>query len=304
MSETERPHHAPVIEARGLSKTFRDFWGRPKIRAVNGVDFSVSAGEVFGLLGPNGSGKSTTIKMILGLLRPTSGAVRVFGRDPGDVSTRSKLGYMPEESALYRHLTPREILSSFAQLAGVPPAERAEHVNTLLRLVNLQDAADRLVGEFSKGMARRVVLAQALLADPDLLLLDEPTSGLDPLGCRQVKNLIRDLANRGKTVLLCSHRLADMQDVCGRVMILAGGEVCIEGAVADLLCRPERCRITVPRLSDEALRQLVEAVRRIAAAEPEVDRPMRTLEDLFLEVIERRLVAGDANSPPKGSQVP
>ena len=177
----------PVLEASGLRKVFRDFWGRPRTVAVDGVSLRAAPGEVVGLLGPNGSGKSTTIKMLLGLLRPSGGSVRLFGRDPREPDARARAGYLPELSNLHRFLTPRETLAYYAGLFDLPAAVRRRRIGELLERVGLAGRdADRPVGEFSKGMARRVGLAQALLNDPALVVLDEPTSGLDPIGRREV----------------------------------------------------------------------------------------------------------------------
>ena len=171
-----------VIRAVGLTKTFKDFWGRPKARAVDNVDFEVRRGEVFGLLGPNGSGKSTTIKMLLGLLYPTKGQVTVFGESPRDVKTKARIGYLPEESYLYRYLSPGETLDFFGNLFALDAGDRQKRTEQLIEMVGLGNARTRTVGEFSKGMQRRIGLAQALINDPDLVILDEPTAGLDPIG--------------------------------------------------------------------------------------------------------------------------
>ena len=226
MSEAKNDY---VVEAVGLTKIFKDFWNREKARAVNGIDFTVKKGQVFGLLGPNGSGKSTTVKMILGLLYPTRGVLKVFGEDPQNVEIKSRIGYLPEETYLYRYLTAMETLDFYGALFGLSPKMRRERSEQLLNMVGLAHAFNRRVGEFSKGMARRIGLAQALVNDPDLVILDEPTSGLDPIGCREVKDVIRLLASRGKTVILCSHLLADVQDVCDDMLVLYGGKVRANG---------------------------------------------------------------------------
>src|ERR1051325_1045196 len=179
-----------VVAVRGLTKICKDFWGRAEARAVDGVDFEVRRGEVFGLLGPNGSGKSTTIKMLLGLLHPTKGVIEVFGRSPRDVKTKARIGYLPEESYLYRYLDSRETLEFFGNLFTLPKEERARRSDQLLDMVGLAGARTRAVGEFSKGMQRRIGLAQALINDPDLVILDRKSTGLDPLGCREGKDLI------------------------------------------------------------------------------------------------------------------
>lgn len=226
-----------IVEIKGLSKTFRDFWLRPVTEAVRGVDITVEKGDVFGLLGPNGSGKSTTIKMLLGLLRPSAGEIRLFGLPPQDRRARARLGYLPELSYLHPFLTARETVLYYAGLSRMPRAEAKTRTAELLATVGLSGSEDRPVGGFSKGMARRVAFAAALVARPELLVLDEPTSGLDPIGTREVKNLVRSLADNGMTVLITSHQLFDMQDICSRVAILSHGRVVGGGRIADIVSR-------------------------------------------------------------------
>ena len=223
-----------VIELKDVRKTFRDFWLRPTVAAVDGLSLEVRRGEVFGLLGPNGSGKSTTIKMILGLLDPTGGAVRLFGKSPRSVEARSRLGYLPELSYLHPFLTAKETLMYYAGLCGLTRKVAVERTRPLLAMVGLTDAAKRPVGGFSKGMARRVALAAALIGKPELLVLDEPTSGLDPVSTKEVKTLVKALAVGGMTVLMTSHLLADAEDICDRVMILNHGKSVAEGRVDEL----------------------------------------------------------------------
>jgi ABC-2 type transport system ATP-binding protein len=277
----------PVIEAVGLQKVFRDFWRRPKVKAVNDVSFTVQRGEVFGLLGPNGSGKSTTLKMILGLLYPTRGQLRVLGRSPRDVKTKARIGYLPEDSYCYPYLTSQETLAFYGMLFDLPAGERRKRTEQLLDMIGLRHARRRQVGEFSKGMARRIGLAQALINDPDLVILDEPTSGLDPIGCRQVKDLIKALAARGKTVLLSSHLLADVEDVCDRVLILYNGRVQALGPIHELLEQKSQYRLTMPELSPDALQRIVAAVRAELGTEPSLEHPRRDLEQFFLEIVEK-----------------
>ena len=223
-----------IVRLAGVSKTFRDFWLRPTVKAVDGLDLEVRRGEVFGLLGPNGSGKSTTIKMILGLLSPSAGSVSLFGLPPRSKAARARIGYLPELSYLHPFLTAAETLKYYAGLCGLPRAETAKRVKQLLEMVKLTDVAHRPVGGFSKGMARRVALASALVGKPELLILDEPTSGLDPVSTKEVKTLVKALAKSGMTVLTTSHLLADSQDICDRVMILNHGRCAAEGKVAEL----------------------------------------------------------------------
>ena len=223
-----------VIELVEVRKVFRDFWLRPTVAAVDGLSLRIGRGEVFGLLGPNGSGKSTTIKMILGLLGPSAGKVSLFGCSPRSVAARRRLGYLPELSYLHPFLTARETLMYYAGLCGLGRKIAAERTRQLLEMVGLSDVAGRPVGGFSKGMARRVALASALIGKPELLVLDEPTSGLDPVSTKEVKTLIKALKAGGMTILMTSHLLADAEDVCDRVAILNHGKSVAEGRVAEL----------------------------------------------------------------------
>ena len=223
-----------MLEVVDLRKTFRDFWGRPTTEAVKGISFSVQPGEVFGLLGPNGSGKSTTIRMILGLLKKDAGKLLVMGEKPGARAALSKIGYLPEITYLHPFLTPRETLMYYGQLFGLSQKVLKERIEDLLALVGLSKVAHRRVGAFSKGMARRVGLAQALINAPSLLVLDEPTSGLDPIGTREVKDLILALRARGIAVLMSSHLLADVQACADRVLILHQGVALAQGNVSEI----------------------------------------------------------------------
>lgn len=277
----------PAIKAENLGKVFRDFWRRAKVRAVNRFECRVSPGEIFGLLGPNGSGKTTVIKMILGLLNPTEGSLQVLGCHPRDVRSKARIGYLPEESNLYPFLTAQETLLFYGQLFGLAKRERTRRTYELLNMAGLDHARNRPVGEFSKGMTRRIGLAQALINDPDLVVLDEPTSGLDPVGCRQVKDLIRTLARRGKSILLSSHLLADVEDICDRVAILCNGNVIVQGRVADLLEQRDSVRVTFRSASPDTLNKILSMLRRETGTEPTVDHPVRKLEQFFLETISR-----------------
>lgn len=277
-----------VISAQGLTKVFKDFWGRPKARAVEGIDFDVKRGEVFGLLGPNGSGKSTTVKMLLGLLYPSGGRISLFGHSPRHVQTKSRIGYLPEESYLYRYLNSEETVDFFGSLFHIDSKERRVRAEQLIEMVGLENARRRHVGEFSKGMQRRIGLAQALINDPDLIVLDEPTSGLDPIGCREIKDLILTLAERGKTVILSSHLLADVEDVCDRAMILYGGRVQAIGTMKELLSDRNATRITSPALSRETMDHVLKLIREdTQSQEVHVDNPTQNLENLFLNIVEQ-----------------
>ena len=281
-----REQARPIVEAIGLTKDFSDFWMRSKARAVDGIDFEIREREIFGLLGPNGSGKSTTIKMILGLLRRSRGKLSVFGRDPGDVSVKSRIGYLPEESYLYRFLNPRETLEYYAKLFGQRRSMRRERVDELLEMVGLQHVAHRAVGEFSKGMARRLGLAQALINDPEFLILDEPTSGLDPVGTHQVKELLIELGRRGKTILLSSHLLADVEDVCTRMVILYGGRIRAQGTAGDLLSDTDHTVIRLPKVRAATISHIDELVRREEGVAVESVQPARQrLEEFFMGLV-------------------
>ncbi len=294
-----------VVSVRGLTKVFKDFWNRPKARAVDNVDFEVRRGEVFGLLGPNGSGKSTTVKLLLGLLNPTKGHIEVFGHSPRHVQTKSRIGYLPEESYLYRYLNSRETLDFFGNLFQLAKGERKNRTEQLLEMVGLSQVHTRAVGEFSKGMQRRIGLAQALINDPDLVILDEPTAGLDPIGCREVKDLIIALARRGKTVILSSHLLSDVEDVCNRVLIYYGGKIQAEGTLQELLAKPDTLRITTPVLPRETLEKVLEIIRRdISTGEVRVDNPTQNLESYFLDVVEKaKRAAQETSGAQSGARV-
>lgn len=294
-----------VVSVRGLTKVFKDFWNRPKARAVDDVDFDVRRGEVFGLLGPNGSGKSTTVKMLLGLLYPTKGHIEVFGHSPRHVATKSRIGYLPEESYLYRYLNSRETLDFFGNLFHLDKKERINRAEQLLEMVGLSQTRTRAVGEFSKGMQRRIGLAQALINDPDLVILDEPTSGLDPIGCREIKDLILALARRGKTVILSSHLLSDVEDVCDRVVIYYGGKVQALGTLKELLTKPDTLRITTPVLPRATMERVLEIIRKdISTGEVRVDNPTQNLESYFLEVVEKaKQAAAQTSGAQSGARV-
>ena len=274
-----------VVQTRALSKVYRDFWGRQKVRALKALDLEVHRGEVFGLLGPNGSGKTTTIKLILGLLFPTSGEAVVLGKSATDVQKNERIGYLPEESYLYRFLNAEETLDFYARLFDMSAETRQERVDGLIKQVGLDTARKRQLQEYSKGMTRRIGLAQALINNPDLILLDEPTSGLDPIGTREMKDMILRLRDEGKTVVMCSHLLADVQDVCDRIAILHQGELKELGRVDSLLKVADVTQIRARGLSGDCQNELRDVIARHHGELLQMDNPTTTLEELFLSIV-------------------
>ena len=274
-----------IIETRNLSKVYRDFWGRQKVRALKALDLEVRRGEIFGLLGPNGSGKTTTIKLLLGLLFPTTGQALVFGKDATEVTKNERIGYLPEESYLYRFLNAEETLDFYGRLFDIPRAKRRQRVADLIEMVGLEWARKRQLKEYSKGMVRRIGLAQALINDPELIVLDEPTTGLDPIGVRDMKDWILKLRDQGKTVLMCSHLLADVQDVCDRIAILYQGELKELGRVDALLKVGDETEIRTTNLSPAAQAEVRKVIESNGAKVLTVGNPTSTLEELFLKII-------------------
>ncbi|MBL9124361.1 MAG: ABC transporter ATP-binding protein [Planctomycetaceae bacterium] len=274
-----------VVETRNLSKVYRDFWGRQKVRALKALDLEVRRGEIFGLLGPNGSGKTTTMKLLLGLLFPTGGEALVFGKPATDVRKNERIGYLPEESYLYRFLNAEETLDFYGRLFDMPAATRRERTKQLIDMVGLSNAKRRPLREYSKGMTRRIGLAQALINDPELIMLDEPTSGLDPIGTREIKDLILKLREQGKTVLLSSHLLADVQDVCDRIAILHHGELKELGRVDSLLTIGDETVVRAAGLSDAAKREIQAVIERHHGSLVSMGNPTTTLEELFLKIV-------------------
>ena len=300
-SQQADPMKAPlsqdmVVKCVGLTKVFKDFWLRNRVKAVNDIELDIRKGEVFGLLGPNGSGKSTTIKMILGLLHPTSGRIAVFGRHPRDVKNKQRIGYLPEETYLYPFLNAYETLEYYARLFHQKRGIRKPRIETLLEMVGLQHVARRPIGEYSKGMQRKIGLAQALINDPDLLILDEPTSGMDPIATADVKRVIVSLAERGKTILLCSHLLSDVEDVTDRVAIMYGGKVRRYGQIDELLEQHDRTMISTPALDSQTEERIIRALEAEGICDTAITRPRQKLETLFLNIVAEAQAAGAATS--------
>lgn len=298
-----------VIEIRNLSKVYRDFWGRKKVQAVKSLSLDVKKGEVFGLLGPNGSGKTTTIKMLLGLLFPTSGEISILGKKASDVAKNEKIGYLPEESYLYRFLNADETLDFYGRLFDMSSAERVERADKLIKMVGLDNARKRQLKEYSKGMTRRIGLAQALINNPDLVLLDEPTSGLDPIGTREMKDLILSLKDQGKTVVLCSHQLADVQDVSDRIAVMYQGDLKLIGEVDQLLELSEQTEIRTGDLSDEAIAEVEAVLKKHGMTGTEIKKPRVDLEELFLRTVResgerpgRRFTAEEMAATPAAAE--
>ncbi|MFK7768508.1 MAG: ABC transporter ATP-binding protein [Mariniblastus sp.] len=286
--EQSNPDYDPnvVVETQNLTKIYRDFWGRQKVRALNALDLEIRKGEIFGLLGPNGSGKSTTIKLLLGLLFPTSGRALVFGQNASEVTKNERIGYLPEESYLYKFLTAEETLDFYGRLFDMPAKVRKERVADLIEQVGLTWAKRRQLKEYSKGMTRRIGLAQALINDPELILLDEPTSGLDPLGTREMKDMILKLRDQGKTVVMCSHLLADVQDVCDRIAILYQGDLKELGRVDSLLKVTDETQIRTKGLTEAAQKEIREVIARHGGETITIENPRTSLEDLFLGIVQ------------------
>lgn len=286
----------PAIELRGLIKDFSVGLRGVKLRAVDDLSLRVPAGQVFGLLGPNGSGKSTTIKIILGLLEPTAGGCRVFGLPSTQVEARVDVGYLPESPYFYRHLSGRELVRFYARICGLGGAKVAPRVAEVIDWVGLTEAADRLVGTYSKGMLQRIGLAQALVHDPRLVILDEPTSGVDPVGAAAISELILQLKVQGKTVLITSHLLTQIEEICDRVAILDRGRLILEGAVCDLVGGAERQALIVEKLSPGELQELRGWLGLRGRTLEAVAAPRARLDQIFLERVGR----GDAKNPEGG----
>jgi ABC-2 type transport system ATP-binding protein len=277
---------ADAVRTEHLTKVYKDFWGRDKVRALDDLTLTINRGEVFGLLGPNGSGKSTTIKLLLGLIFPTGGRASVLGQPAGATAVNQRIGFLPEESYLYRFLNGEETLYFYGRLFRLGRRELKRRVPQLLDIVGLDaKSRKRKLREYSKGMARRIGLAQALINDPDLILLDEPTTGLDPIGTREMKDLILSLKEQGKTVLLCSHLLADVQDVCDRITILYRGKMQTLGFVRDLIQVKDITQIQARGLTGEQVGDLRDYLTRMGAPDVDISHPTTTLEDLFMRVI-------------------
>lgn len=285
-----------AIETSQLTKHFRDFWGRVNVTAVRELDLQIPTGTIFGLLGPNGSGKTTTLKLLTGLLHPSGGSVRVLGGAPRDRATRQRLGYLPETTGMYPYLSARDMLLFHAGLFGIAGKDARRKADSLLETTGLAAAANRPVGGFSQGMTRRLGLAQALVNDPELLILDEPTAGLDPSGCRLVKDLLRERTASGQTVIISSHLLADIEDICEAVCILHNGRLIAGGPLREMLEQRGQTRFTAADICPEDQDALQNAFRKVTGQPATVDHPRLKLETFFDQAVANAGPA-DTNQP-------
>jgi ABC-2 type transport system ATP-binding protein len=274
----------PAISIQNLTKVFPIPFRRERVTAVNNLSLEVEPGQVYGLLGPNGSGKSTTMKIVLGLVTPSSGGTQIFGRDSSEVSSREDVGFLPENPYFYKYLTGAETLHFFGKLCGLSGSRLRERAKELLKLVDLEGAANRRLGGYSKGMLQRIGLAQALIQEPRLLVLDEPTAGVDPAGSREIRDLILRFKERGITVLLCSHLLGQVQEICDRIGILHQGKLVREGRLEDLISIENQTELILENATPELLAQIEQSA--VSAGAKVIDRrkPQTTLERYFLEV--------------------
>ncbi len=278
----------PAVEITGLVKEFRTSMRRKPLRAVDGVSLRIMPGEVYGLIGPNGSGKSTTMKALLGLLAPTAGSCRIFGKDSLKVDSRNEVGFLPENPYFYKHLTGGETLRFYGKLCGLGGVALAERMDELLELVDLKDARDRRIGGYSKGMLQRIGLAQAMIQHPRLVILDEPTAGVDPVGSRQIRDLIIKLRDQGITVFLCSHLLEQVQEVCDRVGIIFRGELIREGRLEELIAIEDQTEVVIRNADAGLISRIEELIGSTEGAQlVRTGKPRTTLERLFLKEIKR-----------------
>ena len=276
----------PAISIESLTKEFTNpsVFSRGKIIAVENLTLNVEPGQVYGLLGPNGSGKSTTMKIVLGLVTPTSGRTCIFGRDSRDVESREAVGFLPENPYFYKFLTGFETLDFYGRLCGLGGKMLRDRSRELLALVGLESAADRRVGGYSKGMLQRIGLAQALVQDPRLLVLDEPTAGVDPAGSHEIRDLILRLKQRGITVMLCSHLLSQVQEICDRIGIMNHGRLIREGALDDLISIENQTEFVLENASPALLAELRQRAEAAGAKVLGEHRPQQNLERYFLDV--------------------
>jgi ABC-2 type transport system ATP-binding protein len=275
---------SPAVQIDNLTKVFPVPLRRQRVTAVRNLSFEVRPGEIYGLLGPNGSGKSTTLKILLGLVTPNNGRAMIFGQDSRDYHSRRDVGFLPENPYFYKFLTAAETLRFYGKVCGMGGTILKKRIDELIHLVGLEDARDRRIGGFSKGMLQRIGLAQALIQDPRLVVLDEPTAGVDPAGSHQIRDLILDLKKRGKTVLLTSHLLEQVQEICDRVGIMARGEMIREGALGDLVSVKNQTEFIIENATPEIRLQIERLLQNSPAKLLTTRQPQRSLESVFLEL--------------------
>lgn len=277
-----------AVRTEGLTKIYRDFWRRKSTLALTDLNLNIERGEIFGLLGPNGSGKTTTVKLLLGLLFPTSGKSWLLGYPSSDLKIKSKIGFLPEESYLYKFLNAEEILDFYGKLFDIPRRERRGRIDKLIHDVGLWPHRKRPLSQYSKGMLRRIGLAQSMINNPELILLDEPTSGLDPIGSYEIKNLILEFKKQGKTVVLSSHLLADVQNICNRIAILSKGILQVTGSVRELLSQKDVIQFLVRNLSQGDIQAIENFIKNKNGSVLSIGHPSSTLEELFVKTIQNQ----------------
>ena len=274
----------PAISIRNLTKVYPIPFKRERVVAVRNLSLDVEPGQVYGLLGPNGSGKSTTMKIVLGLVPPTVGTTEIFGRDSSMVDSREDVGFLPENPYFYKYLTGYETLLFYGKICGLRGSTLKDRAEELLKLVGLENARDRRLGGYSKGMLQRIGLAQALVQEPRLLVLDEPTAGVDPAGSREIRDLILNFKSRGITVLLCSHLLGQVQEICDRIGILHHGDLVREGRLDELISIENQTDLILENTTPELLEEIQAVIRKSSGRLVEMRKPQTTLERFFLDV--------------------
>jgi len=284
-----------AVAVEGLTKVFPVPFRKRSITAVRDLNLQVESGEVYGLLGPNGSGKSTTLKIILGLVSPTQGRTQIFGQDSAEVASHQSVGFLPESPYFYKFLTGKETLRFFGKLCGLTGERLADRIDGLLELVGLTEARNQRLSTYSKGMLQRIGLAQALINEPALIVLDEPTAGVDPAGSRNIRNLILDLKKRGVTVLITSHLLEHVEEVCDRVGIMSKGELVREGPLDELIAIEDRTEIVLQNASGKLLKEIEKLATKSKAKLIERRTSTTTLENLFLDATSEKKAGKDAN---------
>lgn len=289
-----------AIGIKNLTKDFPVGISGMKLRAVDGLDLDVRDNEIFGLLGPNGSGKSTTIKILLGLLEPSAGECTIYGKPSRSVEARRRVGFLPEAPYFYRYLSGRELVRYYARLCGVAKAGLEQAVDSVVELVGMREAAHRRVGTYSKGMLQRIGLAQAIVHDPQLVILDEPTAGVDPLGSAAIAEIIRELKSRGKTILLSSHLLAQVEGLCDRVAILHRGKLVREGRIDELVAEKEADSFVVEGLDADGHMAVRQAIEAAGGRLVRVEKPRLSLDAFFLNEVQKREGACEASAGSSG----